>query len=547
MNWQIIDDLDYTIYMQEYQINSLLAKIFAYKQYSHQDVEKMLSNRLIYHDFSLFSEAEITLERINEAIENKEKICIYGDYDCDGILATAILVDAFRQLGIEVGFHIPNRHSDGYGLNTNRVEQIASRGYSLIITVDNGIKAYEAIERANELGVDVIVTDHHDYDEELPDAFSIIHTKISPDYPFKEISGGFVAYKLASALLNKHDQYLFCLAAITTISDMMPLLDENRALVKRALLFMKQNKYPQLELLLGNNPTYDVTKISYVIAPKINSFGRLSEIVSPNHLVKYFRQDAPIEFLTLLSQKAEIINTKRQNLTTQQYKQVLDNYDESAPYLFSYQNNIHEGLIGLVAGKYTHQFNRPSFVMTYDDEKKLYKGSARGIAGAPLNQIFEQVSGTLENYGGHEMAGGFSVVPDNLEILKKMLDDYLQTLLENYQEPPKVALAVTSKEINLNSVKQLQLLEPLGKENEEMSFFVANLPVRRVIPLSNGKHIRFDLDLPGTRGQALFFNRGELYDKLKDVTTIRAVGKFSINVFNQVESVNFIIEDIYDQ
>ena len=304
MEWQIINNLDYKHYMQEYNINSLLAKIFAYKNYSSQQIEAMLSNRLIYHDFSLFSEAELTLEKINEAIANKEKICIYGDYDCDGILATSILVDAFRQLGIEVGFHIPNRLQDGYGLNKQRVEQMAAKGYTLIITVDNGIKAYEAIERANELGVDVIVTDHHNYDDQLPDAFSIIHAKISPDYPYKEISGGFVAYKLASALLKKHDKYLFCLAAITTISDMMPLLDENRALVKRALEFMKENQYPQLELLLGGNQKYNVTSIGFILAPKINSFGRLSEIINPNHLVKYFRQDASIGLLTAVSSKA---------------------------------------------------------------------------------------------------------------------------------------------------------------------------------------------------------------------------------------------------
>ena len=132
MEWQIINDLDYKHYMQKYNINSLLAKIFAYKNYSQSQIELMLSNRLIYHDFSLFSEAEITLERIYEAIENKEKICIYGDYDCDGILATSILVEAFRQLGVDVGYHIPNRLEDGYGLNCQRVEQIASKGYSLI-------------------------------------------------------------------------------------------------------------------------------------------------------------------------------------------------------------------------------------------------------------------------------------------------------------------------------------------------------------------------------------------------------------------------------
>ena len=363
MEWQIINDLDYKHYMQKYNINSLLAKIFAYKNYSQSQIELMLSNRLIYHDFSLFSEAEITLERIYEAIENKEKICIYGDYDCDGILATSILVEAFRQLGVDVGYHIPNRLEDGYGLNCQRVEQIASKGYSLIITVDNGVKAYDAVERANELGVDVIITDHHNCEEELPEAFSIIHTKISPDYPYKEISGGFVAYKLASALLKKHDKYLFCLAAITTISDMMPLLDENRALVKRALEFMKENKYPQLELLLGNNQKYSVTSIGFIIAPKINSFGRLSDLINPNHLVKYFRQDASIEILKAVSSKAVEINAKRQEMTNKQYQNVLTTLNSDEQFLYSYQNEIHEGLIGLVAGKYTRHYNRPSLVM----------------------------------------------------------------------------------------------------------------------------------------------------------------------------------------
>ncbi|MFQ6791886.1 MAG: single-stranded-DNA-specific exonuclease RecJ [Thomasclavelia sp.] len=544
MNWRIINDLDYTNYMQKYQINSLLAKIFAYKQYSSIDVERTLSNRLIYHDFSLFLEAEMTLERIEEAIENEEKICIYGDYDCDGILATAILVDAFRQLGIKVGYHIPSRQEDGYGLNVNRVKQIASKGYSLIITVDNGIKAYEAIECANELGVDVIVTDHHNFDDELPDAFSIIHTKISPDYPFKEISGGFVAYKLASALLKKHDQYLFCLAAITTISDMMPLVDENRALVKRALIFMQNNKYPQLELLLSNSSKYDVTQIGFTIAPKINSFGRLSEIVSPNHLVKYFCQDASIGILKAVSQKAVEINTKRQNLTNQQYKQVLASLNPNDQYLYSYQNDVHEGLLGLVAGKYTHQFKRPSFVMKFDSEKNMYKGSARGIEGLGLTQIFEHVQEYLDSYGGHALAGGFNVSYQNVEKLKASLDAYLNEALKNYQAPAEDVIAVKPSEITINSVKQLQLLQPLGKGNEEMNFYIDKLPVSSVKALSNGKHLRFDFNLPKTRGHALFFNQGQRLEELKNVTSINAIGKFNINVYNQIESVNLIIEDI---
>lgn len=544
MNWQIINNLDYTHYMQEYNINALLAKIFAYKNYTNKEIELMLSNRLIYHDFSLFSEAQMTLERIEEAIKNKEKICIYGDYDCDGILATAILVDTFRQLGVEAGYHIPSRHLDGYGLNTARVEQIASRGYSLIITVDNGIKAYDAIKRANELGVDVIVSDHHNYDDELPDAFSLIHTKISPDYPYKEISGGFVAYKLASALLKKHDKYLFCLAAITTVSDMMPLLDENRALVKRALEFMQENKYPQLELLLGENQKYNVTSIGFIIAPKINSFGRLPEIVNPNHLVKYFCQDASIGILSAVSGKAVEINAKRQEMTNQQYQSVLDNLTTDELFLYSYRNEIHEGLIGLVAGKYTRQYNRPSFVMSLDPEKKVYKGSARGIDGLSLSTVFSEVSDVLEGYGGHALAGGFSVSLANVETLKQRLTLFLNERLENYQPPKTDAIEVNYQEITKNAVKQLELLEPLGNGNEETYFYVKDLPVNKVISLSKGKHLRFDLDLPNVKAQALYFNHGDLYEEYKEVTKINAIGKFNINVFNNIESVNLIIEAI---
>lgn len=544
MDWRIINDLDYNHYMQEYKINALLAKIFAYKQYSSQDIDLILSNRLVYHDFSLFSEAEMTLERIEEAIANKEKICIYGDYDCDGILATAILVDAFSQLNVDVGYHIPSRKEDGYGLNVTRVEQMGAKGYSLIITVDNGIKANEAIQKANELGIDVIVTDHHNYDDELPDAFSVIHTKISPDYPYKEISGGFVAYKLASALLKKHDKYLFSLAAITTISDMMPLLDENRALVKRAMTFMKENKYPQLELLLGSNQTYSVTSIGFIIAPKINSFGRLSEIVNPNHLVKYFKRDASVGILKAVSEKAIEVNAKRQELTNKQYQNVLTTLDPNEQFLYAYQNEIHEGIIGLVAGKYTRQYNRPSFVMSFDHEKNLYKGSARAIAGLPLNDIFINVQNELESYGGHALAGGFSVRSDQVELLKEKLTVYLEEKLKEYQPPLVDVIEVDNHEISKVSVKQLEMLEPLGNGNEEMSFYVKDLPVSKVVSLSKGKHLRFDLALPQVKAQALFFNHGDLFEQFKDVKTINAVGKFNINVFNNIESVNLIIEDI---
>lgn len=167
MEYKTIESKNYQEIQNQYHINSLLAKIIESRHYDEKTMNSLMNPRLIYHDFSLFEEADMTLERIHEAIENEEKICIYGDYDCDGILATTILVQAFKELGVQVGYHIPNRFDDGYGLNIERVEQMAKRGYSLIITVDNGVKAFEAVERANELGIDVIITDQHQIDGDL--------------------------------------------------------------------------------------------------------------------------------------------------------------------------------------------------------------------------------------------------------------------------------------------------------------------------------------------------------------------------------------------
>ena len=403
MNWDIKEIHNYNEYMQKYSIHSLLAKIFAQREYNEQDVQGHTSKRLIYHDFSLFLDADLVLDRIQEALENDEKICIYGDYDCDGILSTAILVQAFLELGKKVGYHIPNRFEDGYGLNKERVQQMYEKGYSLLITVDNGIKAYEAIDLANELGIDVIVIDHHDYDE-LPDACAIIHTKMSPDYPFKEICGGFLAYKLASSLLGKHDKYLFSLAAITTISDMMPLVDENKSLVSRGLQFMNEEKYLQLELLIGENQKYNTTTLGFNIAPKINSFGRLPELVNPNHLVRYFLKDVDQKFAIQISQYAKKINSKRQSLTNEQYKNILEN-SQKDEFLYSYNQEVHEGIVGLIAGKYTHEFQKPSFVMKYDEKNEVYRGSARSIESIPLNQIFDDLKDYFVQYGGHALAG----------------------------------------------------------------------------------------------------------------------------------------------
>lgn len=539
MKYTIKEPQKYKDIQNQYQINSLLAKVIENHNYDEQTIYSFLHPRLIYHDFSLFAEAEMVIERIEEAISEHEKICIYGDYDCDGILATTILVQAFLELGVKVGYHIPNRFDDGYGLNVARVKQMAERGYSLIITVDNGVKAIEAVECANELGIDVIVTDHHQFDDDLPDACAFVHTKLSPDYPFKEISGGFVAYKLASALLKRQDKYLYCLAAITTLSDMMPLLDENRSLVKKALEFMQENKYPSLELLLGDQQSYNTTSIGFIIAPKINSFGRLPELCNPNILVKYFLKDAPRDLMSKVAQVAVQINSQRQLMTNEQY--ALASQAAQSDFLYWSSEDVHEGLIGLIAGKYTRQFERPSFVMHYDKKAGLYKGSARSVQGFSLHEFFTSHSEQFVTYGGHALAGGFSVDEAHYESFYHCIEENLKDVqLQSESE----VLLINETDLSIENIESLSLLEPFGMSNEEPIYLLKDLPINKVYQLSNGKHLKIDIELKNTKLTALYFQQGQLFNQIKDLKTLNLVGTLSINEFRNQKTMNFIVKDM---
>lgn len=539
MKYKIIESLNYKTIQQTYHYSTLLSKIIDFKKIDHESLQELINPRLIYHDFSLFEEAEMTIERIEEAIDNEEKICIYGDYDCDGILATTILVQAFLQRGVRVGYHIPNRFEDGYGLNGERVKQIAEKGYSLIITVDNGVKSFDAIECANELGVDVIVTDHHQFDVDLPDAYSFIHTKLSPKYPFKEISGGYVAYKLASALLKKHDKYLYCLAAITTVSDMMPLLDENRSLVKRALYFMKEEKYPSLELLLGKNQTYDMTSLGFTIAPKINSFGRLPEICHPNILVKYFLKDAPQELLMKVSQMATQINEKRKNLISTQYAPIKEQVHEK--FLYYSSEDIHEGIIGLVAGNYTRDYEIPSFVMHYDKDKQLYRGSARSVKGFSLHEFFVKHSDMFVQCGGHSQAGGFAVDEDHYEVLRECLSLELKDI---HFDNEQYVLKLNDEDISIQSVESLSLLEPFGMCNEIPLVYLEHVSSFRVFTIADGQHLKLEINYPHISMQAIYFGQGKLLEHIKNQKEIALIGTLSISVFKNIKSVHLMIKDI---
>lgn len=544
MNWKKYISSEYLQYLNN-GYNSLLSKVMDFKHIDQTQMQMM--NKMLFHDYHLFDESQEVYERILGAIDSNEKICIYGDYDCDGILATSILVKTFKMLGKDVGYHIPNRFSDGYGLNETRVKQMAEKGYSLIITVDNGIKALDAIDLANELGVDVIVTDHHAISDDLPNAYAFLHTKLSPNYPFKEISGGMVAYKLAYQLLQKHDRYLFCLAAITTISDMMPIVNENRAIVKKALQIMNEYHFPALDLLLGENQTYNVTSIGFIIAPKINSFGRLPDEANINLCVKYFLMgdhSAALKqpFMHEFAKKAIEINKKRQSLTNQLYVGLKPDIQSSDNFIFLYEKPVHEGIVGLLAGKFAKEFNKVSFVMNYDEKNNLYKGSARSVNGFKLNQFLETASEDLLFFGGHDLAAGFSVKYDRIPCFYNKI----KTAIENtvFEEEKISCLVVDEHDLTLENVNSLKLLEPYGNGNEEPIFCIEKVLIKNIVSLTNGKHLRLECMKNNVAFNALYFNCGEKLNHVEQGTYYDIFGTLSVNEYRSYKSIQMILKDV---
>ncbi len=537
MEFKIYDSDIYQNYIQEFKVSPLVAKILAFHQVDQERYQDLMSTRLKYHSFELFDEGEMALERIFEAIANKEKICIYGDYDSDGILGTSILVNAFKQLGVEVGFHIPNRFFDGYGLTCSRVEQIHSKGYSLIITVDNGIQAFSAIEKANELEIDVIITDHHEVGATQPEAMSIIHPKTSYNYPFKEISGGFTAYKLASALLKKHDPYLFSLAGITILSDVMPIIDENRALVKKAIEFMNTNNYQTITLLKDNNNPINPTLLNFQVIPKINALGRLPEMISPNKLVRYFALLESQSYNIALAGQIKDVNARRKEMTQRYYEQIMEKNNEGE-FLFFASKKLHQGISGLIASRYTNTYNQPSFVMTYDEHSQMFKGSARSVEGINITAAFNYCDDLLDHYGGHDMAGGFSLKQENLKEFKLRLEQYLKQ--EKFTAPIKDVIKVSSNELTMENITDLETLEPFGPGFENVDFYFENVTITNLITLSNGQHLKFKAGSI----DCLFFNHGHLAAQLGSLNSISFAGKLTINEFRNKKSINVHLSGI---
>ena len=554
--WQIYQVEDYKVekLQKKYNINKLLATILANRGITEEEqIEKFLKPKRsdFYNPYGM-PDMNIAVERIIEAIENKEKTIIYGDYDVDGITSVTVLKSFLEERGLQVGIYIPNRLEEGYGLNKKAVEYIAEQKYSLMITVDCGISAVEEVRYANQLGIQTIITDHHEPGNELPDALAVVDAKRKDNkYQCRNLAGVGVVFKLIQAIGIKmgleEKEYLKYLdiVCVGTISDIVPLTDENRVIVKLGLKLVQQTRNLGLRSILqvsGYNKIDSIT-ISIVIATRINACGRMGH--QEEALKLFLSKD--INEVNELTQKLNEYNKTRQEIEKKIFEdaaiQIEKNGLANKNTIVLMGENWHHGVIGIVASKITEMYFKPSILLC--EEEGCGKGSGRSIPGFDLYEALTECKETIEKFGGHAMAVGINVKKDKLEEFKEKLEQISKEKnIEEIVPILKIDAQISLDEINKEMVNSLKELEPFGEENKNPLFVFKNLKIDSIRALSEGKHLKLTLKDSKNIVNAIGFNLGELVNEYKIGDKIDVVGNLEINSFNGVDNIQINIKDI---
>ena len=471
-------------------------------------------------------------DRIFKAINNKEKIIIYGDYDCDGISATTIMVKTFQQLNYKVQYYIPSRYIDGYGLNIENVIKIHDSGFNLIITVDNGISAHEAIDKANELGIDVIVVDHHDLPEIPVNAFGILHPEYSHISNINA-SGAFTALFLSAALLGKYDDYLVTVAGISIISDSMEVKGYNRDVLKLSIRNLEKHKYKPLVYLMDDY-TYNERTYGFQICPKINAIGRVVEDTTINRMVAYLVSENEDEIFKLSSW---IKNTNELRKTIQ--KEAVDslptnvNGEEGIVFI----STANAGMVGLIANQVTNKFNTASVILTEDPKNPEYLvGSARSKEGINLQNAFKYLNNYLIAGGGHAYAAGLTIKKTDYQNFK---EDFHLYCRNNKTDSAQIkAVEISLNEVNFENYSMLRKFAPFGEGFKEPLFVINNLPTKSLQFISGGRHLSTPITI---NSKIMGWNMGQ--SEIKAHNFIDLFGSLTTSIFREKLSLEFRVSD----
>ncbi len=554
--WQIYQsDYEKIKELQEkYNINKLLATILSNRGIiEEKQIKKFLDpKRTDFYNPFLMPDMESAVNRILKAIENNEKIIIYGDYDVDGITSVTVLKSFFQDRGIHVDEYIPNRLNEGYGLNKTAIEKISKQKYTLMITVDCGISAIEEIDYANQLGIETIVTDHHEPGNELPKALAVVDAKRKDNkYPCRNLAGVGVVFKLIQALSIKlnldEKEYLKYLdiVCVGTISDIVPLEDENRVIVKLGLKLVSQTRNLGLReiLKLSGYQQIDSTTISFGVAPRINACGRMGH--QEDALKLFTTKD--INEVIKLAEKLNEYNKERQDIEKNIYNEAIEIIDkddlDKKNTIVVMGKNWHHGVIGIVSSKITEQYFKPSILLCEEDD--YGKGSGRSIPGFDLYKALTECKDTIDKFGGHSMAVGINVKKEQFNEFRNKLEGIAKEQhIEEIVPILNIDAQVELDEINKDMVNSLKELEPYGEGNKMPIFAFKNLRIDSIRALSEGKHLKLTLKDKKNIVNAIGFNLGYLSSEYKIGDKIDVVGNLEINSFNGVDNLQINIKDI---
>ena len=500
------------------------------------------------HPPSAFAGMDLVLERVRDAIGAGRRITIHGDFDVDGVCATALTVATLRELGADCDWFIPNRIEDGYGLSRENVERLAERGTGLLLTVDCGITSVEEVALARQLGMEVVVTDHHQTSERLPDC-PILHPEVS-GYPFKALCGTAVAWKLVSALRGEEAVEHLDLVALATVADVVPLIGENRSLVRRGLAEVRRAKRPGMRALLAaakcEPERLDETDLSFRLAPRINAAGRL------------YRADAGVElFLTEDERRAEAIaeELSRANSERRATEREVDAAAEAALHELSDDlreanglvvagEDWHPGVVGIVASRMVERHNRPTVVISLDEDGSG-RGSGRSISGFDLLGALEACREHLEGFGGHRAAAGLQIRAEKVDAFREAFAAHANEVLgeDDLRRTEKVDAIVGGVGLGLDLAEELRQLAPFGMGNPGVRLLVPSARVSDVRTMGEGKHARFSLHSGSHRALGVAFGRSSL--GVEDEDVIDASIRLEVNHWNGSVEPRVVLRELY--
>jgi single-stranded-DNA-specific exonuclease len=539
----------------ELSLDEVTASVLVRRGYGAPDAaRRFLDGALPGHDPFALGDMRAAVETITAAVEAGARICVHGDYDADGICATALAVLLLREVGADVAWHLPSRFEEGYGLNAGTLTRLAEEGFELVLTVDCGITAVAEVEHARSLGLEVVVTDHHRPAESFP-ACPVV-APLKGDYPFKGLCGTAVVWKLAQALLGLDHPFLerhLDVVALATVADVVPLVDENRALALLGLRRLAQTQKPGLRALMrvgGVDPAaVDEQSIGFRLAPRINASGRLCR---PEAALRLLLTEDDRE-ATLLAEELETLNRERQMVEERILREAVDQV-ESWPEARRRRHGYvvagegwHEGVIGIVASRLVEKYNRPVVMIAGTDGE--WKGSGRSVPAFDLHGGLGACSTHLERYGGHRAAAGLTIAPERVETFAAAFAAHADEVLteEDLRPVTRVDAIVPGAKLNLDLCSELGRLAPFGIGNPGVTLLVDSCEIADASTVGDGKHLRFRVRQHGRdSGQAIAFGLGAQLDRFRREARYDVAFRLQENRWNGVVSPQLVVRRVFD-